>query len=137
MKSMFKWFFGRKWICDNVKGVKAVYYKKEVLAVRLNDAIPVNYGIAKKIFEGVFGNATYTCNELMLCYKTTDTRLDEHEYDKLCTSLHHLGFNLCFASKDNGTYVVGIVADQNVMNYVTDKSLRMNKFNVESINYIT
>lgn len=135
--NLFKWFTDRKWIKNNVKGVKAVYYKKEVLAVRVSDALPINYSIAKKMFEGFFGNAAYKCDELMVCYKVTDSKLDENEYAKLSASFYHLGFRLHFATRDEGNYFVGIFADQNIMAYVTDKSLRIGKFNIESLNYIT
>ena len=132
-----KWFTENKWFRKNVKGMKAVYFKKELTTVRVNDSIPINYGIAKRIFEGFFGNSTYVCDELMICYKTVMERPDENEYVKLAGSLNHLGFCLYFATKDDGNYIVGLFADQNVMRYLTDKSLRIGKFNVEALNYIT
>ena len=125
-----------KWIGRHVRGMKAVYYKKEVMAVRLNDSLPVNYSIAKKIFEGFFGNTTYVCDDLMMCYKLTDTKLDEDEYTKLLPSLSHIGFNIYFATRDDGKYVVGLFADPNVMRYITDKSLRIDKFNIETLSYL-
>jgi hypothetical protein len=134
---IIEWFKGIKWVRNNVKGVKAVYYKKELLVVRVNDTLPTNYYIAKKIFEGFFGYSTYCCDDLMLSYKLIDTKIDEDEYTKLTSSLRHLGFNLYFSTRDDGKYMVGLFADQNIMQYVTDKSLRLDKFNIEMLSYIT
>lgn len=134
---IIKWFRELKWVRRNVKGVKAVYYKKELLVVRVNDVLPTNYFMAKKLFEGFFGNSTYSCDELMLCYKLNDSKLNEDEYMKLSISLSHLGFNLYFSTRDDGKYMIGLFADQNVMRYITDKSLRLDKFNIEMLAYIT
>ena len=135
--NIVKWFSDNKWFRKNVKGVKAVYYKKELIGVRVSDSLPVNYSIAKRMFEGFFGNASYCCDELMVCYKVTDAKIDENEYAKMASSFYHLGFRLNFVTRNEGNYFVGLFADQNIMNYLTDKSLRLGKFNVESLNYIT
>lgn len=134
MKKLLKWLNGI--LQSNVRGVKAVYYKKEVIAVRVNDAIPINYMIAKKMFEGYFGNATYCCDELMLCYKQITERMGETEYEKLSAALGSLGFNLYFAPR-NEDMIVGMIPDGAVMRYITDRTLRLGKFNVELLHHLS
>lgn len=134
MKKLLKWLNGI--LQHNVRGVKAVYYKKEVIAVRVNDAIPINYMIAKKMFEGYFGNATYCSDELMLCYKQINERMSEIEYEKLSHALYSLGFNLYFAPR-NDDVIVGMIPDGAVMRYITDRTLRLGKFNVELLHHLS
>jgi hypothetical protein len=135
MKKLLKWFNGI--VQQNFRGVKAVYYKKEVIAVRVNDAIPINYMIAKKMFEGYFGHTTYCSDELMICYKHISERMSEMEYEKLSHALYSLGFYLYFAPRNEDVVVVGMIPDGAVMRYITDRTLRLGKFNAELLHHLS
>lgn len=119
-----------------MRGIKAVYYKKEVMSVRVNDAIPINYNIAKRMFNGYFGNATYVCDELMICYRAITDRLSELEYDKISHAFRGIGFNIYITQKGD-SYIAGMIPEYNVLRYVNDKSLRLGRFNVETLSHLT
>ena len=130
MKSIWKWLHG------NYRGMKAVYYKREVLAVRLSDAIPANYLIVKGIFTGCFGNATFECSDLLIAYKILDRKITEDEYTKINKSITHMGFNLIISSNGDTT-VVGVIPEPALFRYMTNKSVGISNSNIDSLSYLT
>lgn len=124
-----------KWLRAHYRNAKAVYYKKEILTVRINDNIPQNYSVAKKIFEGCFSHATYECPELMICYKQVDKAFTKSEFTKISNAIKPLGFNLMVAERGE-ILVLGMVPEQNLSRYVTDKAIGLNQTNIESLYYL-
>jgi len=127
-----------KWLRAHYRNAKAVYYKKEILTVRINDNIPHNYSIAKKIFEGCFSYATYECAELMICYRFADKPFNKSEFLKISNAIKPLGFNLVVSEKcDNADMlVIGMVPEQNLSRYITDKAMGLTQTNIESLYYL-
>jgi hypothetical protein len=115
-------------LTENFRGVKAIYYKKEILALRINSTLNTNHQIAIKMFDGFFGRATYSCDELMLCYRYIDTLPSKQEYDRMADALYKLGFRLTIVSSD-GKYVAGMAVDDKVQQYLTDRALKLGRFN--------
>ena len=117
------------------RDIKAVYYKDELLNMKLSTSVRKNYNIAKSIFAGMFGNITYECEELMICYKHAYTHLDEHEYTKMRRAFRDLGFEF-FVKVTDDNMTVSIIPEQNLQRYYIDRAVGTKLSTLDSLRYL-
>lgn len=125
----------KKLFTRSYRDIKAVYYKDELLNLKLSTSIRKNYVLAKSMFSGMFGHITYECESLMICYKQAPNPIEEYEYLKLQRSFRDLGFEFFVKMIDNNMFV-SIIPEQNLQRYYIDRAVGTKLSSIDSLRYL-